>query len=62
MSVKKRFEDKFGTQASPAIDKYLNELNKKDKVTIHVSYSEYFLSTRVIFSKNSSLTYIFSGF
>lgn len=34
-TVKKRFEDKFGTQASPAIDKYLLELNKKDKVTIN---------------------------
>ena len=42
MSVKKRFEDKFGTKASPAIDKYLGELNKKDKVTIHVSYSANF--------------------
>jgi hypothetical protein len=37
-SVKKRFEDKFGQQASPHIDKYLQELNKKDKVSIHVSY------------------------
>ena len=50
-SVKKRFEEKFGEQASPVIDKYLQELNKKDKVTIHVSYITHIMNYLVFFGR-----------
>ena len=54
-SVKKRFEDKYGLEASPTIDKYLQELNKKDKVTPNVSYIQISLPFCAISALNSHL-------
>ena len=38
-TVRKKFEEKYGREASPTIEKCLKELNSKEKVSIDVSFS-----------------------